>query len=113
MLKDKIEEVLNRFKDVTFPELLLRFPVEAPGDGVLYGDNESLIIWEGFSEACLDAIHSLVAEGKAELLALSAVDAILAHATVHKGGLSYPVAKRIQKYTRPHWMPAMLRLKRR
>lgn len=107
MLKEKIREVVHRMGDVSFPELLLRFP-EASGESGLYGVNESLLIWEGLSQECVSALQSLLSEGAVVLRWISATKAILIHSTVHKGGLNYPVATRVQKYAKPHWLPAIL-----
>lgn len=93
--------------DVSFPELVLRFP-EASGDSVFCGENETLIIWEGLSQECIGALRSLLSEGAVVLRMLSEIDALLIHATVHKGGLNYPVATRNKKYAKPHWLPAIL-----
>jgi hypothetical protein len=105
-MKEKIKEFIHRRDNVSFPELMRAIP-DSAGGRVLCHDNDNLILWEGMSQPFVDAIQELQRDGEIVFRRVSARDATFIH-IVDRAGLRYPIAKRIQKYARPRWLPIVL-----
>ena len=106
-MRDQITQYLATRNKVSFPELVEMIP-ESLGERMLFSDNESLILWEGMSELFVEAIESLLADGVIVLQPISLIEFQQINAFGRYRSLDYPVAKRIQNYTKPHWIPALV-----
>ena len=106
-MRDQINIYLATRNDVSFPELMDVIP-ESSGDRTLFHDNDSLILWEGMSKPFVEAIESLMADGSIVLRPVSHMTILQVHAFGRHPVLDYPIAKRVQNYTKEHWLPTVI-----
>ena len=106
-MKEQIKKFIYENDNVSFPQLMRAIP-NSSGDRVSCHDNENLILWEGLSQPFVDAFEELLAEGSIEIKPVTLNTIAMIHSFTRDGLLDYPVAKRIHKYARPHWLPAII-----
>lgn len=102
-IADKIKHFVHRMDNVGFGELMRAIP-DSAGSEIIYGENKSLIIWEGVSREFANAIEALLREQAVTCRPTTMVVHLLAEGQI----LHYPIAKRVRKYVEPHWMPVFL-----
>jgi hypothetical protein len=103
-LQQRILDVLQANEDVSFAQLagLAGFA----GDADLAApDFRHLILWQGLSQEAIDALEALessevirFARTDADRYALDGFTPVL------------PVAQRVSKYAKPHWLPVLVSL---
>lgn len=103
-MADAIVDIVTRYGNVTFPELVSHLGEQARGDQVItLAGRDDLVLWAGVSEtfavalnACRDRI-----EPQPTMSLLYLMDG---------GYLSLPVAKRVtaKPYKAQHWIPVVL-----
>jgi hypothetical protein len=102
LMLEEIREFLKR-DSVSFAELGRE--IEGfRGDHEMVFADRNIVIWSGVSEAALDALTQIRAEGEYEL----APCAVLVY-LVDGAFLKYPLAKRAITYKTPHWLPCVWR----
>lgn len=90
---------------VSFAELMSHCE-NAAGDRTLYSaDNRNVVLWQGLSRSCIEALQKLIEEEQIELAPTS----VLVYG-VDGVGLDLPVVKRQYRYKTPHWLPVVLNL---
>ena len=111
-MKEQIKKIISSRNDVSFPELMKAIP-ESAGDCAMCHDNDSLILWEGMSQQFVDALQALLREGSIELQRVTATELALIHSFSRDSLPGWPVAERIKNYKTPHWLPAIIRGRRK
>lgn len=100
-LKAALFDYLRNNDLVTFVELLARFP-EMQGDQWMAKDNPNLVVWDGLTDAGIDAIQELLTEKRAFFWVVPPSVYVAQGVT-----LTLPIATR-GDYTDRHWMPVAL-----
>ena len=108
-MREQIKKYIATRNDVSFPELMQAVP-DSAGEVTIYFDNDSLVLWEGTSQLFADSFESLLADGSIVLERIDGDEsARLLHAYAREATPNdLPVAKRIQNYTKPHWLPTVI-----
>jgi hypothetical protein len=73
---------------------------------IVHHEHSNLVYWDRLSQEFIDAVMELLSDGIITLRAIPADDAMLLHAP-HGDALDYPVARRVQNYAKPHWLPVV------
>ena len=102
-MSERIVAVVRDTDHASFTEIMEACGPEAKGDRPLEL-KENLVLWEGVSVAFDDAFR--LALRQIELHTTSVLTYMYDGA-----GLRLPIAKRVQPYKNPHWLPVAFRLK--
>jgi hypothetical protein len=102
-MKQQIKDFIYRKDNVSFAELAREIPKSA-GERTMFTDNDSPIIWAGVSQEFEEAVGDLLREGAIVLKTTSFMTYAADRQTLRR----YPIAKRIRKYAKPHWLPIVL-----
>jgi hypothetical protein len=106
-MKQQILDYVKRCDWVSFAELgqYIDGFKAAPGDPAMEIAFEgNIILWTGLSQAAVEAIEELKAEGKLHLMPGSVLSYLIDGAS-----LQLPIAKQARKYSKPHWLPVFFR----
>src|SRR5260221_14420026 len=104
LMKEQIKELIYRRDNVSFAELMCTIP-ESSGERAVFHHNDSLVLWEGVSDEFSKAIQHLIRDREI-IVKPTIIDTYLADRSKSPGG--YPVAKKVRRYVKPHWFPAVL-----
>ncbi|MEY2493518.1 MAG: hypothetical protein QOJ45_10 [Verrucomicrobiota bacterium] len=100
-MREKIVDLVSEYKSVTFAHLS-----EIAGfEGEYSFDLEkNLILWPGISQDAIVALHQLLHDGAIHLHQPFAMLSYVVDGLIP----NYPVAKRVQPYKAPHWLPVVV-----
>ena len=102
-LKKQILEFVKRRRYVSFAEIEWKF---GRGDMMLYDPEMNIILWGGLKPEVCEAIIELLREEK---LYVKPCTPFVYYADGKVLGL--PIARRLKRYKRPHWLPVVLDIK--
>ena len=103
-MKNLILEKISEYGDVSFADI--QRIDKSQGDMTLfYGPAEdNCVLWSNLSETVCTAIKDLQKEGLIEYKRLPSILIYVIDGTL----LELPIAKRIKKYKKLHWLPVIL-----
>jgi len=115
-MKKQIKEIIvKQFKknsDYSFPELineLKKEGISVEGDQALL-KAENLIIWDNMNTEFIESLLELEKDEILKMEPLSKANALMVYA--YSGvTLDLPIADRIEPYSTPHWIPAIIKKK--
>jgi hypothetical protein len=102
-MKEKIKEFVHRKNYASFAELTRVIPGSA-GERSIRGDNDSLVLWEGVSVEFAEAVEQLLRDNE---IAMTVCDPMV-YMMDRNWPTDLPVAKKIKKYPKAHWLPVTL-----
>lgn len=99
MLENRVFDYIKNRGNVSFVELRDEF-TEFKGKYEKCFDNKNIILWSGVSIEMLNALDSLMNKKKITITPTSEFVYMCDGAC-----LNLPIAKRIYRYKKPHWLP--------
>jgi hypothetical protein len=102
-LKDRVVAYIQATDYVSYAELSNRFSEFRDGD-LAISMRENLYLWAGMTQEAVDAIQALREEG-----AITVKPSSLLVYLADGRSLSFPIARRVRDYKKPHWAPTTLR----
>jgi hypothetical protein len=108
-MKQQILDYVNRNDWVSFAELQTRIDgfkaaPDEPAMEIGHGAFANIILWQGLSQAAVDALKELTVEGKLHWRTGSPLSYYCDGAA-----LQLPIAKQAKSYSKPRWLPVFYR----
>jgi hypothetical protein len=100
-MKEKIVDLVSEYKSVTFAHLSEIAGFEG---GYSFDLEKNLILWPRISREAIDALKQLLHDGAIHLHQPFAMFSYVVDGLIP----NYPVAKRVQSYKVPHWLPVVV-----
>jgi hypothetical protein len=111
-MKDQIKEFIRSRDNVSFPELMKAIP-DSAGDRAICHDNDNLILWGDMSQPFVDTLEALLADGSIEFKRVSLAEIAMIHSCTRDSLPDSPIAEGIRKYKTPHWLPVIIRTRKK
>ena len=103
-LKDRVLEYIGSTDYVSFAELANRFGDHFKGGEHCIELRHNLVLWAGMSAEAATAMRELLNDKE-----IAAQPSSMWVYLADGSALTFPIAKRVRTYTKPHWAPVTLR----